>query len=110
MKRESRAPLVVAIVLTLLPVLYVGSYFALVVPEGTIETRWYRDVSGSSYIADDDFDLFPSNYRAIHRLAPVAYWPLEQIDRKVRPGAWEVDIDQFRMPHSGPAEIYTPPN
>jgi hypothetical protein len=31
---QSRAPLIIAIVLLLLPVLYVGSYLALVVPEG----------------------------------------------------------------------------
>ncbi len=34
MKRDSRTPLIVAIALLLLPVLYVGSYLALVVPEG----------------------------------------------------------------------------
>jgi hypothetical protein len=37
MKRESRARLIVAIVLLLLPVLYVGSYLALVVPNGRME-------------------------------------------------------------------------
>jgi hypothetical protein len=43
MKRDSRAPLIVAIVLLLLPVLYVGSYFALVVPGGIPErTAKYR--------------------------------------------------------------------
>jgi hypothetical protein len=31
---QSRAPLIIAIALLLLPVLYVGSYLALVVPEG----------------------------------------------------------------------------
>jgi len=25
------------------------------------------------------------------RIAPVIYWPLEQIDRRVRSGAWEAD-------------------
>ncbi len=79
---SNRAPLIAAIVLLLLPVLYVGSYLALVVPKGTVVEVYsttgipvwgrYRVTSNSANI-----------------VACKVYWPLEQIDRKMRPGAWE---------------------
>jgi hypothetical protein len=52
MKRESRAPLIIAIVLLLLPVLYVGSYLALVVSEGipyVYEDDGWRTYSTQSF-------------------------------------------------------------
>ena len=69
----NRAPLILAIVLLLLPVLYMGSYFALVVPVGIFgETGmgWYY-----------------GHYRLSRKFEHI-FWPLEQIDRQVRPGAW----------------------
>ncbi len=75
---QSRAPVILAIVLLLLPVLYVGSYFALVVPRGRVV--WHG--SGTR--------MYLCNYRIDNqKLAAAFFWPLEQIDRKVRPGAWE---------------------
>ena len=71
---QSRAPLIVAIVLLLLPVVYVGSYLALVKP--------YT----GAYL--DGFPLAPS-YRWGGYLAARFFWPLEQIDRKLRPHTWE---------------------
>src|SRR5688572_11690268 len=73
---SNRATPIVAAILLLLPVLYVMSHFALVVPEGrffpsTNKVRW--DVA---------------YYRLDSKLCALAYWPLEQIDRKVRPGTW----------------------
>jgi hypothetical protein len=66
----NRAPLIIAIVLLLLPVVYVGSYLALVKPPGP----------------------FPSDnrtsYRVDSRWLVTVFWPLEQIDRKMRTGAW----------------------
>lgn len=76
---QSRAPLIVAIVLLLLPVLYVGSYLALVVPQSTLVLR-RKGPSGRNVV-------YPYRIRS-HWLA-TGFWPLEQIDRKVRPGAWE---------------------
>ncbi|WP_254508203.1 hypothetical protein [Anatilimnocola floriformis] len=81
MKRESRAPLIVAIVLLLLPVLYVGSYFALVVPGGT-------PLAGST----GGGITFIEHYRWQSEFCSRLFWPLEQIDRKVRPIAWEVPL------------------
>jgi hypothetical protein len=74
----NRAPLITAIVLLLLPVLYLGSYFALVVPRPPAYQS--RPVM-----------LYPDqslHYRLGGRGAAAFYWPINQIDRKVRPGAW----------------------
>jgi hypothetical protein len=71
-------PLIVAIAL-LLPVAYVGSYFALVIPRGRVisynDGRWNIPVI--------------LHYRALPAQAAVLYWPLERIDRKLRPKTWE---------------------
>jgi hypothetical protein len=77
---QSRAPLIVAIVLLLLPVLYVGSYLALVQPRG----RMYVEDPGLRSVP-----LYRSNYRIGVEVPRVIFWPLERIDRKLRPGAWE---------------------
>jgi hypothetical protein len=81
MKRDSRAPLIVAIVLLLLPVLYVGSYFALAMPPINQDRANQRANSGRG------------NYGwRIGWTSPLAaqfYWPLEQLDGKVRPGFWK---------------------
>jgi hypothetical protein len=68
MKRESSAPLIVSVVLLLLPVVYVGSYLALVTPNSSL---WDG-----------------ANYRSCPKVCAVVFWPLEQADRKIRPNAW----------------------
>lgn len=73
---SNRAPLTVAIALLLLPVLYVGSYFALVSP---------RPI-GVTVPAGKPFVL--RHYHVAPDFAERFYWPLEQLDRKVRPEAW----------------------
>jgi hypothetical protein len=74
--KKHAAPILAAILL-LLPVLYVGSYLALVVPQGI----WYdRDVVRWAEIG---------HYRIDSEWPARCYWPLEQIDRKMRPGAWD---------------------
>jgi hypothetical protein len=79
-QRESRAPLIVVIVLLLLPVLYVGTYFALVVPGSAL-----IPVTGSS----GESGFLVRHYRWGGDSAERVFWPLEQIDRKLRPKAWE---------------------
>ena len=69
MKRHT-APILAALLL-LLPVLYVASYFALVLPGPADPNReWCHYRWGSEW-----------SYRT--------FWPLEEIDRKLRPGVWE---------------------
>jgi hypothetical protein len=77
---QSHAALIVAIVLLLLPVLYLGSYFALVVPRSVL-------VPITGPIGESGFLV--RHYRYGGDWAERAFWPLEQIDRKVRPRAWE---------------------
>ena len=97
--KESPPPLIIAIVLLLLPVLYVGSYLALVVPEG----RGYVEspgVVGPVYI---------SHYRIGFSVPAIIFWPLEQIDRKVRPGIWGGlrDLNSDGIPRLIPANPAT---
>lgn len=77
----NRAPLIVVAAVLLLLFLYVGSYFALVVP------------SGVGIYMDDRTRIDPYlgtsiNYRWGGATANTIFWPLEQIDRKLRPKAW----------------------
>lgn len=58
---------------TLLP-LYVGSYLALVEPEGIVLK------GGESRI---------THYRFGGRAATAIFWPIEQVDRNVRPRDWD---------------------
>jgi hypothetical protein len=82
--RKHAAPLIAAILL-LIPVLYAGSYAALVVPH-----RGCVVVDGW---ACGDEGCVPmtrvTSYRVAGRFPERLFWPLEQIDRKLRPGAWE---------------------
>jgi hypothetical protein len=79
-QRQSRAPIIIAVVLLLLPVLYVGSYLALVQPP----THWRMGT------------VLP-NYRIGYSFCRRIYWPLEQIDRESRPDKWEWDARQVPL-------------
>jgi hypothetical protein len=80
MKRRSAVPIIVAILL-LLPILYVGTYCALV--QRVYFSATYNGEEGIFVAAD--YRLGGSR---IGRAALV-FWPLEQIDQTLRPGAWE---------------------
>lgn len=74
---QSRGPLIVAVVLLLL-MLYVGSYLALVVPRGSF-----------ALVIEPDGQYWETrNYRCGESVSKSVFWPLEQIDRKLRPGEW----------------------
>jgi hypothetical protein len=64
-----------AAVLLLLPVMYLGSYLALVNPP----PRAVLSKTRSVYI---------TNYRVDGHWPPYLYWPLEKVDRKLRPKEW----------------------
>lgn len=70
----NRASLVTAIVLLFLPVLYVGSYVALATPRVHYSCRAP--------------DIVIADYRTGGDIAVKLFWPLERIDRKVRPEVW----------------------
>jgi hypothetical protein len=77
MKRHA-APIIAAILL-LLPVLYVGSYLALVVPGPAFYVS--NSANGEKAHRFTGYRIYPT---ACERI----FYPLEQIDRTVRPGAW----------------------
>ncbi|WP_425617645.1 hypothetical protein NA78x_001326 [Anatilimnocola sp. NA78] len=77
--RKHVGPLTVAI-LMLLPMLYIGSYLALVVPAGFI-------VDVNSHL-NGGYVAFVHYRLGAHRIESL-YWPLEQIDRRVRPDVWK---------------------
>jgi hypothetical protein len=82
MKRHA-APILAAVLL-LLPVLYVGSYLVMVAPRSCFP-------NGRAITTEiGQLDAWPEDYRVAPRTCEILFWPLEQIDRKVRPGAWEV--------------------
>ena len=92
----NRAPLIFAIVLLLLPVLYVGSYLALVTPD-------LRAVEDTSAAPKNRWRIVFTHYRFGRPWSERIYWPLEQIDRKVRPKVWELpSLDDF-VPRNGGA-------
>jgi hypothetical protein len=82
---KSRLPIVVAIILLLLPLLYLASYLALVQPSTVIFTAQGINQPQTIVIAQ---------YRFGGRTAALMFWPLEQIDRTVRPTAWNARFDE----------------
>lgn len=75
-KPRSTGTVVIVAVMLMLPVLYVASYFALVGPCCEFETVHY----GLGYW---------KHYRTASESCENLFWPLEQIDRRVRPKAWD---------------------
>ncbi len=77
--KETRLPLLVAVVVLLLPTLYVGSYMALV-------------QQSAADIAPPDgrppFAAVIPNYRVGGTYAETFYRPVEQFDRALRPNTW----------------------
>src|SRR4051812_23648757 len=79
---KSAGPLVVAVALLLCVPLYLVSYVALVVPGGVEVPR-----------SPLSFPLPTVHYRFADSQAATLYWPLEQMDRRLRPAAWNPWID-----------------
>ena len=86
--RKHAAPIIAAFLL-LVPMLYVGSYFAIVTPGPLIILR---DSPGGDPILEGH-----AKYRLAPSIAEDVFWPLEQIDRKVRPGVWYDVAPVIRM-------------
>ena len=78
MKRNA-APLIIVILLLLLPMLYVASYFALVLPGGYIRTPapWETNINANTLVSND--------YRIGGVWSRQFYWPLELVHRRLRP-------------------------
>ncbi len=76
----NRAPRFLAIVLLLLPVLYLGTYLALM--ERFVVTVTSGGRARTHIVV---------NYRIGGPALSAFYWSLKQIDQKLRPGAWSTD-------------------
>lgn len=88
MSKHSRAPIIAAVLL-LLPVLYVGSYFALAMPPVNQDRANQRANSGRGNYGWGGYAWGGS-------FAAQFYWPLEQLDRNVRPGFWKYGGKDWR--------------
>jgi hypothetical protein len=94
--KKHAAPIIVALLL-ILPVLYLGSYCALVVPGGIYPTlHAYKDPGRVNQVIIDS----QVYYRSGGSFSAHFFWPLEQIDRKMRPHAW-VDVFEINCHYSG---------
>lgn len=76
MSTRSTTPLIAAAIL-LLPILYVGSYLVLVKQGPRVPGAFSGIVP------------YRGCYRCQTEWADRVFWPLEQIDRKLRPVAWK---------------------
>lgn len=76
-----RTPLIVAVVFLVLPILYVSSYLALVTPYRSIEQLAIPPYTGEGL-------LRVVHYRIDDDWCEDFFWPLEQVDRRLRPVAW----------------------
>jgi hypothetical protein len=77
--KKNAAPVIAAILL-LMPLLYVGSYLALVRPTTVIFNGGGQKMT-----------FVDPHYRFGGQIAESFFWPLEEIDRVLRPDAWKSD-------------------
>jgi hypothetical protein len=83
--KQRATPILAAVaILLLLVLLYVGSYLAIVKPNGRVVQSMYRESDGELVLGNWYYQ-----YRFGQDWAAQFYWPLEQIDRRVRPGVWD---------------------
>jgi hypothetical protein len=69
---------IIAVVVLLMPAIYVASYLAFMVPIQVADgSRWHA-------------------YRFAPRSLSILYRPLELLDRKIRPDAWWYDFEAMR--------------
>jgi hypothetical protein len=81
-KRSSLAPALIAVAL-FVPIAYVGSYLAMVQPDGVVAQNhrgWY--------------DVY--YYRFGGEASETIFWPLESLDRKSRPKYWQNPFSDVR--------------
>jgi hypothetical protein len=76
---QSRAPLIASIVLLVLPVLYAGSYLALIRPEPAVTATSMMSGQRETRV---------SNYKIGGGRLDWFFWPIEETDRQIRPGVW----------------------
>ena len=85
--KEARTPLVVAVgLLFILLAAYVGLYLAMVQPGEYYRARISDGSGDRQFVRGYRFEGEPESSFA--KIAPTIFWPLEQIDRRLRPTSW----------------------
>jgi hypothetical protein len=82
-KQRTNASLAFLAVLLVLLLLYVGSYLALVQPSGVVVQRPWREENGQLVVGNWHY-----HYQFGEQWAEQFFWPLEHLDRKLRPAKW----------------------
>ena len=89
-QKNPAIPLVAAILLLGAPLLYCGAYLALVTPAGRFVTDPAGDKiistsrNGVQYTFLGRAEYYPFAASTFQRV----FWPLEQLDRRIRPQSW----------------------
>jgi hypothetical protein len=78
MPRSIAVPAIIAAALAT-PLLYVGLYLAVVIPGG----------APMDFNPDQGYYTRIGIYRVGEDVCKTVFWPLEQVDRRVRPGVWD---------------------
>lgn len=94
-KPHSSALPILAAVLLLLPLLYVGSYLALVVPGGILVTPSLAPAPDGSFNPPAPSYHSDQYYRVGGPWTRRLFWPLEFVDRKLRPTEWAPGLWRF---------------
>lgn len=97
--KESRAPLLIALAL-IIPMLYAGSYLALVQRGGIIHDP-PKQLPGGMIAPSYNLKF----YRVDWDFLATLYWPLGQVDRKLVPGWWLDMEDWYQRILSAPPMI-----
>jgi hypothetical protein len=84
----TRSTLIIATPMLLLLAIYVSSYVALVDPQG-LQCRSKTVKAGDFYFQS----WVASSYRCGGQHSERVFWPLEQLDRRIRPKKWEMSFD-----------------
>jgi hypothetical protein len=82
-RQRNNVPLALLAVVLVLLLFYVGSYSALVQPRGVVVQRPWQEENGEVVLGNWYY-----HYQYGEHWAERFYWPLEQIDRQVRPEKW----------------------
>ena len=95
--RTRVAPLTIATLILILPLLYVGSYLLLVMPTGIARQRVARQplITPGGYFVQFT-EIYLDHYRLGGSYAERVYFPLESVDRRL--GPWS--DAEFAVDHS----------
>jgi hypothetical protein len=89
-RKSNAAPIAIAVLLLLLPCLYVGSYFALVQRDGSLLAMVHRSDEGM-FRRGNPWQ-YGEHYGAGGYSARAFYKPINWIDRRLRLSHWDMNV------------------